>query len=210
MHDNPAVEYLSGGPPRLTMVLVHGRTLDPAYMQALAERIALDGIRYVFPAADGNSWYPRSFLAPLEENEPALSAAIACYERIVSGLLAAGTDPLRLVLGGFSQGACLTAEYLHRHPRPLGGAVLWTGGLIGPEGTEWTPRPTLAGMPAYITTSRTDPFVPPSRVTETIGWLGASGVAVQSAIFDAREHEVSNVEIAAARRMCTTLIGGTG
>ena len=210
MHDNEVVEYLSGSPPRLTMVLVHGRTLDPAYMRALAERIALDGVRYVLPAADGNSWYPKSFLAPIKDNEPALSAAIAHYERVVAGLIAAGTDPARLVVGGFSQGACLTAEYLHRNPRRLGGAVLWTGGLVGPEGTEWTPRTELAGMPVYITTSRTDPFVPPQRVEASIAWLEHSGTKVQSQIFDVREHEVSDVEIAAARRMCTTLMASAG
>src|SRR5579862_1831017 len=113
MHQNPVVEHRVGDAASLTVVLVHGRTLTPEYMRKLADRIALPRVRYVMPAADGNTWYPKSFLAPLAENEPNLSAAIAHYETVVARLLAEGVAPARLIVGGFSQGACLTAEYLH-------------------------------------------------------------------------------------------------
>ena len=109
--------------------------------------------------------------------------------------------PARLVIGGFSQGACLSAEYLSRHPRRLAGAILWTGGLIGPPGNAWRPDRALDGMPVYITTSETDPFVPPARVRETADWLIASGATVTARIFTSREHMVSDEEIAAARRL---------
>lgn len=207
MHRNPVVEYRTGGePPVLTVILVHGRTLNPAYMQAIAERIGVDGIRYLFPAADGNTWYPKSFLSPLAENEPNLSAAIAHYETIVAGLIAEGIDPLSIVVGGFSQGACLTAEYLARHPRRLGGAILWTGGLIGPDGTHWPVRPILKGMPVYLTTAETDPFVPPSRVRRTVEWLRAGGALVTATIFAEREHIVSDAEIDCARNLLSALL----
>lgn len=207
MHQNPVVEFITGPRPKLTVVLVHGRTLDPAYMQALAERLALPDIRYIFPAADGSSWYPQSFLVPLEQNEPDLSAAIAHCEDIVSGLLADGIDPGKLVIGGFSQGACLCAEYLHRHPRRLGGAILWTGGLIGPDGTNWVARPELAGMPAYLTTSMTDPFIPAARVRRTVEWLRESGAQVTAKIFAERAHEVIDEEIGCARNLLASLTG---
>jgi len=128
VHQNPVIEYKTGDKPALTVVLMHGRTLTPDYMRALADRIGLLGIRYLLPSADGNTWYPKPFQAPIAENEPSLTAAIARYESIVANLIADGVDPLRLVVGGFSQGACLTAEYLARHPRRLGGAIVWTGG----------------------------------------------------------------------------------
>jgi predicted esterase len=200
MHQSPVVEYRSPGATSLTVVLVHGRTLTPDYMRALAERIDLPNVRYVMPAADGNTWYPKSFLAPFSENEPSLSAAIARYEAIVTQLLAEGVAPGRLLVGGFSQGACLSAEYLYRHPRRLGGALLWTGGLIG-EDTDWQPRRELNGMPVYITTSQVDPFVPAARVMKTVEWLAASGASTTVRVFPERAHEVSDEEIAGARTL---------
>jgi predicted esterase len=201
VHQNPVIEYRTGDKPTLTVVLMHGRTLTPDYMRALADRIGLPGIRYLLPSADGNTWYPKPFQAPIAENEPNLTAAIARYESIVADLIADGVDPLRLVVGGFSQGACLTAEYLARHPRRLGGAIIWTGGLIGPSGTTWPARRELDGMPVYITTSETDPFVPASRVRETAQWLIASGAITTARIFAGRPHEVSDEEIGWARRL---------
>lgn len=205
MHSNPVIEKLVGR-PRLTIVLAHGRTLNPAYMDALAERLALPDVRYLFPAADGNSWYPKSLFAPLAENEPNLSAAVAHYEEIVSGLIAGGTPPGNIVVGGFSQGACLTAEFLSRHPRRYGAAVLWTGGLIGLEGTAWQPQPALAGLPVFVSTSKTDPFVPPRRAIETADWLRASGALPELEIFEAREHLVNDEEIDRTRRMLSALL----
>jgi phospholipase/carboxylesterase len=201
MHTNPVTEYVTGPSPDLTVVLAHGRTLNPAYMQALAERLQSPNVRFLLPAADGNSWYPKGFLSPIEENEPYLSAALDHYEGIVARLLAEGTDPLRIVVGGFSQGACLTAEYLHRFPRRLGGAILWTGGLIGPDGTQWTPRPQLEDMQVYLTTSETDPFVPPGRVRTTVDWLREGGAQVTAKIFVEREHHVSDEEIECGRNL---------
>jgi phospholipase/carboxylesterase len=206
VHRNPPVIYETGPDPALTAVLVHGRTLTPDYMRALADRIALPAIRYVLPAADGNTWYPKSFLAPLAENEPHLSAAIAHYESIVASLLAEGVPASRLVVGGFSQGACLTAEYLARHPRRFAGAILWTGGLIGPEGTRWPTRAAFDGMPVYVTTATTDPFVPPARVRETADWFLASGATVTARIFEGRDHVVSDLEIAEATRLLTAAL----
>jgi predicted esterase len=183
------------------VVLVHGRTLTPDYMRALANRIALPGIRYLLPSAHGNTWYPKPFQSEIAENEPHLSTAIAHYEFVVAGLLADGIDPARLIVGGFSQGACLTAEYLARHPRRLGGAIIWTGALIGSSGTTRPARQEFDGMPAYITTSETDAFVPAARVRETALWLIASGAITTARIFASRPHEVSDEEIGSARRL---------
>jgi predicted esterase len=203
VHQNSPVEYKTGANPALTVVLAHGRTLTPEYMRAIADRIALPDVRYVFPAADGNTWYPKSFLAPIAENEPDLSAAIAHYESVVTRLLGEGVAPARLFVGGFSQGACLTAEYLARHPRRLAGAVLWTGGLIGPEETRWPRNRDFDGMPVYATTSNNDPFVPADRVKTTASWFLSAGATVTARIFFDREHLVSDQEVAAARDLFT-------
>lgn len=201
MHDNPVEELVLGTGNDLTIVLVHGRTQAPQDMKLHAERLGLDNVRFLFPCATGNSWYPGLFMAPIADNEPALSAALAHYEAIVSGLIDEGIPAERIVVGGFSQGACLTSEFLARHPRRYGAAILWTGGLIGPAGSVWPLRPVLSQMPVYITTADNDPWVPADRVTETYDWLRQSGAKPQIEIFEDREHGVLDVEIAAVRAM---------
>lgn len=201
MHDNPLESLRLGNGDDLTIVLVHGRTQSPQDMKGHAERLALEDVTFIFPLATGNTWYPGPFMAPITDNEPALSAAIAHYESIVSDLIAKGTPAERIIVGGFSQGACLTAEFLARHPRRYAAAILWTGGLIGPAGTVWPLRPALSGMPACISTAENDPFVPPERVRETYDWLRQSGAKPELEIFEDREHGVLDVEIATARRM---------
>ena len=201
MHDREVERFDIGPDPAIACVFVHGRGRDAAEMKELAASLGVTGVRFLLPEATGNTWYPGSFLAPLAENEPSLSAALSHIETVVVGLLAEGFGAEQVVLGGFSQGACLCAEYLARHPRRYGGAVLFTGGLVGPPGTTWPPAPVLAGMPAYVTTSATDPFVPPERVRETGDWLRAGGASADVQIFDARDHIVSTQEIARARAL---------
>jgi phospholipase/carboxylesterase len=201
MHHNKPEELLVGERADLTIISVHGRGRSPDDMRALAKRLRLDNVRYLFPVATNNTWYPALFMDPIADNEPSLSAAIAHYEDLVSSLISQGTPAERIVVGGFSQGACLTAEFLARHPRRYAAAVLWTGGLIGPEGTTWPLQPVLAGLPVYISTSETDPWVPAPRVRETHHWLKASGASATMMIFQEREHGVLDEEVGAVRSM---------
>lgn len=199
MHHNEPQELLTGPRQDLTVILMHGRGRSPADMHLLAVRLGIPNVRFLFPEAEGHTWYPKLFQDPIADNEPSLSAALNHYDGIVETVLAAGTPLERIVVGGFSQGACLTAEFLARSPRRYGGVVLWTGGLIGPDGTDWPVRRVLAGVPVYLTTSEIDPWVPPQRVRETARWLRACGAAVELKIFDDRPHSVDDVEIDTAR-----------
>ena len=201
MHDNPFLELHPGGAAELAVILVHGRGRKPEEMMELARALGVPNARYVFPTATDSTWYPKGFLAPIGENEPFLSAALARYEAIVAELIRDGFSPDRIVLGGFSQGACLTAEFLARHPRRYGGAAILTGGLIGPEGTKWPVGRALAGVPVYLTTSEIDEWVPAWRVRETQAWLKACGAAVETTIFPTREHVVSDEEIRSTRKL---------
>ncbi|WP_207482009.1 alpha/beta hydrolase [Arenibaculum pallidiluteum] len=201
MHDEAWLELVPRGGADLAVVMMHGRGRSPEEMRDLAERLDLPRVRYVFPAASGASWYPKGFLTPVEENEPHLSAALNHYERVVGALMAEGFVPDRIVLGGFSQGACLTAEFLARSPRRYAGALVFTGGLIGPPGTDWPVRPELDGMPVLLTTSEVDEWVPPSRVHETSRWLQRCGALVELRIFETRPHVVDDEELAAARNL---------
>ncbi len=201
MHEAEPERLVVGNEPNMAIVLAHGRGGSPADMRALAAALVLDSVIFVLLKADGGVWYPNYFMAPTADNEPHLTAALAHYERAVTALMDEGISESRIVVGGFSQGACLTCEYLTRYPRHYAAAVIWTGGLLGPEGSRWRPRPELAGMPAYYASSQIDEWVPPSRARETVDWLNASGAAVTSVMFEDRPHRVSDAEIAGARQL---------
>jgi predicted esterase len=186
---------------RAVVILLHGRGRDTADVLALADRIADPDVAYLAPAARESTWYPQSFLAPLPENEPYLSSALGVVDALVQA-----HAPERLVLGGFSQGACLAAEYALRHPRRYGGLLLYTGGAIGPPGTAWPPRGSFAGMPAYLGTSDPDAWVPVERVRETADLLRAQDAEVTLEVFPGLDHVVDDAEIAAGR----ALIRGCG
>jgi predicted esterase len=182
---------------RATVVLLHGRGRNPADVLGLAERIGLDDVAYLAPAADGGSWYPLSFLAALEDNEPYLSQAL----ETVDGVVRSVPDPRRLVLGGFSQGACLAAEYALRHPRRYGGLLLYTGGFIGPPGVKPERAGDFEGTPAFLGSADPDAWVPAERVGETAGVLERLGAQVTTRIYSGMDHAVNDFEIAAGREL---------
>lgn len=187
------------GAGRGVALLIHGRGRDPDDMLAVAVRLDEPGFTYLAPAAAGGSWYPHSFLEPRERNEPALSRALARYDQLVAELLAGGLPAERLVLAGFSQGACLTAEYALRHPARYGGVILFTGGLIGPPGTTWEPAGSFGGTPIIIGGSTADPFVPAWRMRESAAVFRAMGAVVTERYYQGTDHLVSDEEIAAAQ-----------
>jgi len=178
--------------------------IGPEPADAAAVAIFVHG-RHRSPAAPGGTWYPESFMAPIERNEPSLSRSLARYAEIVDELIELGVREEQIVLAGFSQGACLTAEMLVRHPRRYGAALILTGGLIGPPGTRWPAQPALAGVPIYLTGSRVDEWVPAGRVEETERVLRESGAIVKLRIFEDRPHHVCEEEIAALRDMLSCL-----
>jgi phospholipase/carboxylesterase len=187
---------------RAVCVLLHGRGRDPDDVLSLAERIGDPEVAWIAPAAAGNSWWPGSFLAPFAENEPWLSSALG----VVDALLHSLGDHSRIVLGGFSQGACLAAEYAVRHPRRYGGLLLYTGGFCGPRGTVPPQHGSFEGAPVYLGTSDPDDWVPVWRVQETSSVLSALGAAVTVDVFEGQDHLVNDAEIDAGR----ALLSGCG
>ena len=184
---------------RAAALLFHGRGRTPDEMIELAARMAVPGMAYLAPTADGNSWYPYSFLEPLERNQPALTHALAAYAALVADLLERGFEQRRLVLIGFSQGACLTAEYAARHAGRYGGVVLFTGGLIGPPGTRWEYTGAFDGTPIFMGGSTVDAFVPVARMRESAAIFRTMGAQVTEQFYDQDGHVVTDAEIAAAR-----------
>lgn len=182
-------------------LLLHGRGGSAEGILDLARAIGGDRVAWLAPAASGGSWYPFTFLAPIESNEPWLSSALAMLERLVARCGEAGLPPERVALAGFSQGACLSAEYAARHPRRYHGLVLFSGGLIGPPGTPRDYAGSLAGTPAFLGCSDVDPHIPVERVQETTRVLGELGAEVVERIYPGLGHTIIEDEIAAAREI---------
>jgi phospholipase/carboxylesterase len=193
----------------LVVLALHGRDQDPAFMRAVAERVDLPELAWRLPAADARSWYPLSFLAPVADNEPRLSDALGAVAARRAELAAAGVGPDRLVLLGFSQGAVVLAEHLVRTADPCAGAVLLTGGHVGPPGTSRTASGDLRGTPVLLGSAEADPLVPIARVRETADLLRAMGARVELEVYDDREHLVSDVAVASTRRLLQDLLRRT-
>ncbi|ACB94709.1 alpha/beta hydrolase [Beijerinckia indica] len=182
-------------------ILMHGHGQTPEDMRNLAVQIDCPQVRYLLPDVEGGLWYPKNLLEPYEENEPALKASLAYYGAIIDGLKARGVEQDRIVPGGYSQGACLTAEFLVRNPRTYGGALILTGGLIDVAAIGRRPGSGLLAVPIYVTGSEMDAIIPVDRVRGAIKTLQAGGALIRSHVFTDRAHEISADEILEARKL---------
>ncbi|MGG2198961.1 MULTISPECIES: alpha/beta hydrolase [Paenibacillus] len=183
------------------VMMMHGRNQTTNDILELADRISLPDVHYVAPQAAGNSWYPNGFMSPLNDNEPYLSFALDCYHTRISELLEQGIPVTKLVLLGFSQGACLTAEYAVRRPGRYGGIVLYTGGVIGPEGMQRNVEGSFLDTPVFLGSSDIDGWVPEQRVLETAALYKQMGADTEARIYKDMDHIVNDDEIAFARAL---------
>lgn len=176
------------------VVLLHGRDRDHDDLRkALVEPCARPGLVFLCPLARDQTWYPTSFLAPEEDNQPFLDHALERVGQVVDEAIArCGRE--RVVLAGFSQGACLACEWAYRDGRALGGLVAFTGGLIGPPGTSWAPKHSLAGLRVFLGGSEEDTWVPAGRVRATAEVFEKSGAVVDLLIYPGDDHKVSDEE----------------
>lgn len=189
------------------LILVHGRGAPARTMIPVAEALAGSRTTVLIPEAAGNVWYPQRFIAPLAENEPFLTSALQVIADLMAELQGLGIPPERVVLGGFSQGACLSAEFAARNPRRYGGILAFSGGLIGPLGMEFTHEGSLAGTPAFIGCSDTDFHIPVERVHDTTRVLSSLGAEVDERIYPGMGHTIVEDELEAAGSMIRALEG---
>jgi predicted esterase len=188
------------------MVLLHGRGATAEDILTVVDQVDQGGFAYLAPQAAGSSWYPNSFRAPLEDNEPWLSSALAAVGDVVQTIEAAGLPADRTMLLGFSQGACLTLEYVARNPRLYGGVAGLTGALIGPDGAERSYPGSLDGTQVFVGSGDPDPYVPRSRLDETEAVLVGMGASVTKRIYPGLGHTIGQDEIDFVRRMVAGLL----
>jgi len=193
-----------------TLILVHGRGATAESILSLYAALGLGELAVLAPQAAGSTWYPHSFLAPLEANQPFLDTALRRLESLTADLLARGVPGDRIALLGFSQGACLTLEFTARHPRRYGAVMGLTGGLIGPPGTPRDYPGSLHGTPVFLGASDPDPHVPFERVRETEEVLVRMGAAVELRRYPGMPHTVNEDELNACRRLLQHVASGNG
>ena len=177
------------------VILLHGRGGSAEDILSLSNELYLPQITYLAPQATGHSWYPYSFLAPREQNEPWLSAALNKVASVVNRITRSGIAAERIVIAGFSQGACLSTEFVATHPRRYAGLIAFTGGLIGPPEAELIHTGDLSGTPALFLSGDPDPHVPWQRVQESAAVLEGMGAQVSAHRYPGRSHTISREEI---------------
>ncbi len=183
------------------LILIHGRGATAVSILELADHLPHPDLSYLAPQAAGDTWYPNRFIAPLAQNEPQLSSALQVVADLVEQVEQNGVPAEKIIVGGFSQGACLTAEFAARRGRPLGGLLVFSGGLIGPPGASRDYSGSLRGMPVFIGCSDVDFHVPLERVHETAVALQSLGADVTEKIYPGMGHTIIQDEIDQARKL---------
>ena len=180
---------------KAALLLVHGRGATAQSILELSSVLSHPDYAYLAPQAGANSWYPYSFLVPIPQNEPGITSGLQALADAVAAVEAAGIPAEKVLLGGFSQGACLASEFVARHARRYGGLLVFSGGLIGPPGTPRDYAGTLDGTPVFIGCSDVDPHIPLERVTETADVLTNLGASVTQKVYPAMGHTIIQDEI---------------
>ncbi len=191
---------------RAAMILVHGRGATAQSILELGVVLAHPDLAYLAPQAGGSTWYPYSFLAPIPQNEPGITSGLQAVAEAVTAIEAAGIPAEKIIVGGFSQGACLASEFVARHARRYGGLLVFSGGLIGPPGTPRHYEGTLGGMPVFIGCSDVDPHIPIERVAETDDTLTNLGASVTKKIYPNMGHTINQDEINHALQIVQSVV----
>ena len=203
------------------LVLVHGRGATARSVLQLGDQLSGNrDVALLAPQAAANTWYPNSFLSPVAENEPGRSSGLRAVGRALGRATGAGIDADSVLIGGFSQGACLASEFVARNPRRYGGVAAFSGGLIGDSVTvddyiddavaagatdPDDPTEALAGTPAFLGCSDVDPHIPEERVHETTDVLAALGADVDERIYEGMGHGINDDEVEAVSALVASL-----
>lgn len=192
------------------MIMVHGRNAAPENILEFAEALNHPEFTYLAPAAAGGTWYPLSFMAEIESNEPGISSGISVIHGLIEDSLKQGIPTQRIMLLGFSQGACLASTAALRRPARYGGVIGYSGALIGPPGTRWETSGKFDGTPVFLGCSDVDSHIPRARVAESAAAFEQMGASVTERIYPGMGHTVNEDEIAFTRELMASVAAMNG
>jgi len=194
-----AGKYISEA--KKVLVMLHGRGGNALEFLSLANHLEVSDFALFAPQATNSSWYPHSFLAAPAINEPWLSSALEILNDLLEEIKSKGITSENIYFTGFSQGACLTAEFITRNASRFGGVVLFTGGVIGNKIYAENYKGDFAGTPVFIGTGNPDIHVPIERVNETTKIMEKMNATVTIKVYDNRPHSISQDEIKTANKL---------
>lgn len=183
------------------LIMIHGRGGRAEDILSLSNFLNVKDFALLAPQARDNTWYPYSFLAPVSQNEPWLSSALALVKETLDEIIAEGISSENVYLLGFSQGACLTLEFAARNATKLGGIVAFTGGLIGDRIDRSNYVGDFKSTSVFIGSSNPDPHVPVARVDESAEIFKDMNADVREKIYNGMGHTISEDEIELANEL---------
>jgi predicted esterase len=207
-HQKEKIIYAGSEPEEAAaaVILIHGRGATAESIIQLKGEFTGDNILFAAPQASGFQWYPHSFLAPTERNEPGLSSGLQVIFDIIEDLEAKGIRKEKIIIAGFSQGACLASEFVARHPSRYGGLIAFSGGLIGDEVDAASYPGSLNGTPCFLGCSNIDPHIPLERVHESEKILQDMGAEVTAKIYKNMAHTINRDEVDEAQKIINSVI----
>jgi len=189
------------------MIMVHGRNAGPQNILDLVGQLEHPEFTYLAPAAAGGTWYPFSFMAETEKNEPGITSGLGVVHGLIAAAAERGVPPERVMLLGFSQGACLACTAAYRRPARYGGVIAYSGGLIGPPGTVFRTTGSFGGTPVFFGCSDVDAHIPRDRVAESVAAFEQAGAAVTERIYPGMGHTINGDELRFTRELMAAVAG---
>lgn len=183
------------------LIMLHGRGASAHDILSISKYLEVSDFALIAPQAENNTWYPYSFLAPIPQNEPSLSKSLDRIAEVVAQVQENGIEKENIYFLGFSQGACLSLEFVARNAARYGGVVAFTGGLVGDHLSEGNYTGTFKNTPIFIGTSNPDVHVPVERVNESEVILTKMGASVTKKIYDNMGHTINQDEIDLANQL---------
>ena len=177
------------------LIMIHGRGANAEDILSLAEHLEVNDFALVALQATNNTWYPYSFVAPVAQNEPWLSSALSVIKEVVADINAQGIADENIYFLGFSQGACLSLEYVARHATRYGGVIAFSGGLIGDKIYPENYTGNFDGTPLFIGSSNPDFHIPVPRVYASANILKDMGADVTEKLYDNMGHTINGEEL---------------
>ena len=191
---------------KAVMIMIHGRGATAESILDISQYFLIDDVTYIAPQANGGTWYPYSFLMPTEQNEPGITSGLQKISEIVDHAIASGIPEQKIMLLGFSQGACLSLEWTARSNKQIGAVFGLSGGLIGPNGALRTYSGTLEHTSVFLGCSDVDFHIPKERVAESADVFKKLGASVTLKLYPNMDHTVNDDEIDHINSMMSDII----